>query len=480
MTSSLLDTVAIKKNKVTLSDYNYQKDIENRLLMSQFSSTELAVLEEILYSSVQIPLAKLAQNLHLSVDTIRPILEKLSKTGLLQFSAETILIDKEVRKYFESQILKFDEDFVPGMDYLQNLLKKVPIHILPIWYSIPRTSNNIFESLVEKYLLTPSTFQRYLMEFTHTEPLIKRIMEEVFHSPHFEVSGKDIMKKHNLSKEQFEECLLLMEFNFLCCLGYKKVDDEWEEKITPFQEWKEFLLFLQTSEVQSIVDETAVCKKRPNDYSFAEDISSLLQKAKKQPIALEKTKEGYLVPQGKTLASLLSSFPDLSEKESLKYVDRLIAKLCLTKLADVIENKLYALDMADNFLDMKLENRALFLYRHPLNHLLQPEIPSHLCLEKPVREAEKSIVRVLNKGWVYFEDYLKGVHVPLSEECIVSLKRCGKTWKYAIPQYTADEIRLLRAILYDWLFEAGIVQVGTHNNKDCFRVTGLGQSLFGR
>src|SRR3569832_2080321 len=140
----MIELTAAKKNKISLADYNYRRDIENRLLMANFSTFEVAVLEEILYSSIKTPIRKIAKNLERGEEELLPILEKFSKTGLLIIEGDAIVVDKETRKYFETEIEKFEEGFTPGMEFLQNLLKKIPIHVLPIWYSIPRTSNNIF------------------------------------------------------------------------------------------------------------------------------------------------------------------------------------------------------------------------------------------------------------------------------------------------------------------------------------------------
>ena len=127
-----------------------------------------------------------------------------------------------MRKYFESQILKFEEDFYPGIEYLQGLLRKVPIQILPTWYSIPRTSNNIFDSLIEKYLITPHTYERYLSELTFSDEILTDIVRSVHQAPEYKVRADEIIKKHHLSHEQFEEHLLLLEFHFACCLRYEK------------------------------------------------------------------------------------------------------------------------------------------------------------------------------------------------------------------------------------------------------------------
>ena len=70
--------------------------------------------------------------------------------------------------------------FQPDMEFLQGLLKKVPIHCLPAWHAVPRTSNNIFESLVEKYLLSPQIFQRYLSELHFSHPVAISLMNDLF------------------------------------------------------------------------------------------------------------------------------------------------------------------------------------------------------------------------------------------------------------------------------------------------------------
>jgi len=82
MTSLLMELSPVRKNKISLSDYDYQKDIENRLLMSQFTSTDLEVLEEILYSSLQIPVKKLSKTLEIEEQKVFLSLEKLAKTDL--------------------------------------------------------------------------------------------------------------------------------------------------------------------------------------------------------------------------------------------------------------------------------------------------------------------------------------------------------------------------------------------------------------
>ena len=482
MSTCLLETASNRKNKISLTDYNYQKDIENRLLMAQFTSVDIEVLEEILYSSIQIPIAKLAKNVDIDAEELLPILQKLSATGLFTIEGQSILVDKEIRKYFEFQIQKFNEEFQPGMDFLQNLLKKVPIHVLPVWYSIPRTSNNIFDSLLERHLHTPQIFQRYVMELNFGEPILKNIIEDVYTSEHFEISSSELMNKYNISRELFEEYLLHLEFSFVCCLGYRKVGDRWEEKVTPFHEWKEYLQFLKNTETFPIKTPEDIQLKRPSEYSFVQDLSILLEKTKTSPIPIEKTEDGLTLPKESILDSLLPSFPNLSKDPLIyrPYIHNLITKLHLVRLCDLSQGKILFSDTTEEWLSKRLDSQSLYFYRHPRNRILNKDVPSEICTEKALREAEKSIVRVLHKNWVLFDDFLKGVHVPLSEDLMIVLKKTGKNWKYTIPQYSQEETHLLKAIIFEWLFEAGIVQVGTIHGQGCFRVTTLGQTLFAR
>lgn len=473
---------SLRKNKINLEDYDYKQDIENRLLMAQFTSVDIAVLEEILYSSIKIPIRKLAKSVDLSDEEILPILKKLSNTGLFAFEEDSIVVDKEMRKYFENQILKFDPDFKPGMDFLQSLLRKVPIHILPVWYSIPRTSNNIFDSLVEKYLLTPQIFQRYLMELHFNDPVLNSIVSDVYESPTLKVYGTDLIEKYGLTREQFEEYLLLLEFNFACFIGYEKVDEEWKEIVTPFHEWTEYTTFLKSTETPSITPASGVERYRPEDFSFVIDISQILNLAKKQPIELVADKENRVSLSEASLIQVAAKLKGSSAKDTSlpAYVQRLMTKIRMLKLAEIVDGRLYALESASDWLEMRPENQAMYLQRHPLNRLIHAHVPADMVTDRTLRESEKSIVRVLNSGWVSFDSFIQGVIAPLGEESIIMLKKLGRTWKYNLPSYKEEEIALIKAVVLDWLFEVGVTAIGTHEGKECFCVTEYGQSLFGR
>lgn len=436
----MLEVSSIRKNKFNLSDYPFTQDIECRILMADFSSFDIQVLEEILYSPLKISLKKIERSMNADEAELRATLKKFEKVGLISLENDAVLVDKEKRKYFEFEITRFDSNFKPDMEFLQGLLKKVPIHVLPTWYATSRTSNNIFESVVEKYLLTPQIFQRYLKDVNLGDPILNAIIHDVYHSPEFKVSSSDIIAKYNLNAKTFEEMILILEFHFACCLVFEKEDDHWIEYVAPFHEWKEYLSFCRTTEAPRIEEEIEV--QESGDYAFIDEMSNLLSKAKNGPLAVD------LSPQ--------------------------VEKISLLKLGCYENGKLTLLDAGANWLDLNIESRSHLIYRHPNNRILKLTSP----LERYVREAEKSIKRVLHGGWVYFDDFIKGVMVPLSEYSVVMLKKTGKQWKYTLPVYSEEEQNLIKATIFDWLYEFGIVTIGKCRGKDCFAVTPFGRFFF--
>lgn len=463
----MIEMTTFRKSKITLSDYDYQKDIENRHLMSQFSALDLEVLEEILYSSLTLSLKSLAKTLKIEKEKLLVILEKLKTSGLLTINDDTLIIDKEMRKYYEFQILKFDENFKPGMEFFLGLLRKVPIQTLPTWYSIPRTSNNILDSLIEKYFITPQIYQRYLMDLNFSDPLFNAIIEDVFNSPNLELPSKELIEKHGLSRAAFDEILLHLEFSFVCCISFKKVDDSWQEVVSPFNEWRQYQLFLRNSAPPVIHEEKSIERTKKTDFAFVEELSNILQHACKEPIALKKNKPGVY--------SLTKSIPGVAAEDE----QRAIAKLIQLKLADIVSGRLYALESANDWLDLKLENRALSIFRHPFHRFDKEGFSPDLFSERALREAEKSITRVAGSGWVYFDDFVKATFVPLNDHQSVMLKRIGKSWKYMLPSYSDEEKLFLKTVIFDYLSDVGITITGKHQGRDCFCVTSLGCKFFG-
>lgn len=474
----MLDLNATKKNKITLADYDYEQDIRNRVLLAGFSALDYEVLEEIFFSSIKASVLKIARNLDREPDEILPTLEKLEEANLLTLEGDVVTIDKDQRKYFEAQTESFDEDFKPNMEFLQSLLKKVPIQVLPTWYPIPRTSDNIFDSIIEKYLLTPQIYLRYLMELNFQDPVLKGIMNDVFQSDDLKIFSEDLIKKYNLSHSELEEYILHLEFNFVCCLSHEKCENEWKEIITPFFEWRQYQKFLRNNHPIPLSDPSNIEVYDKEAFAFIKDMALVLELAKQKPFFISMPKGGYFELTPETLHYLNNQLCVHTEDPS-SYIHSLISKLLLLKLADIVDGKFYTLDAANDWLEMRLENRAIYMYRHPMNTVALNNVSASLFTDRNLRETEKSIQRVLAIGWVDFEEFMKGATIALSERSTVVLKKLNRSWAYSLPTYTKEELDFIESVIFHWLFELGVVSIGTYKDKRCFRVTEFGKILFG-
>lgn len=471
----MLELNILKKNKVNISDYNSSQDIDNRMMLADFTPFEHRVLEEILFSSLKISCKKFSKSLECTDLELREVLAKLAGAGLLSLEGDVILVDKEMRKYFECQIARFAPEFKPDMDFLQGLLRKVPIHILPTWYAIPRTSSNIFESILEKYLSSPQVFNRYLSELHFNDPRIQAIIHDVYTAPQLQISSTDLIARYNLSKREFEEIILLLEFHFVCCLWYVKEGDHWIEFVSPFYEWRQYLLFLQQTTPECLSADL-VTPFREGDFSFIEDMTSTLQILQTTPLSSWDNVDGLSSLASQHLAESLglpSSWPCLQS-----YLTRLIKKLCIVHLASITDGKLCSTEFTDDWLNLSVENKASYLHRHPMNRIIFYPIAASLNTEKQVHEGEKLIKRVIHGEWVYFEDFLRGALMSFDEHTAVCLKKTGKTWRYTLPQYNEEQKEFIQAVVFEWLFEAGMVALGSANGRDCFRVTPFGRCFF--
>jgi hypothetical protein len=475
----MLDLSPARKNKINLADYELQKDIENRILMSDFSTFDLQVLEDILYSPLKISIKKMARTLDCTEGDLGPILRKLQRGGLLQIDGDQLLIDKETRKYYEFQVERFSDAFRPDMEFIQGLLRKVPIQVLPAWYAIPRSSNNIFESIVEKYLITPQLFQRYLHELNFGEPVLTAVLNDVMNAPDLQVSSSDLIARYNLTRHDFEEIMLQLEFNFVACVSYLKEEDHFHEVVTPFYEWRQYLLFLKETDPKPIEEKEAIFRKRDSDFAFIEDMEAVLQIARRKPIPLDQWEKGSLLPISvvRELSFQLRLPIDTQEEEqgAQNYLSSLLEKMCLIKLGDRVDGKLYALESANDWLALGKEAKSSYLYRHSLNRLLT--YPGSVT-EKLQRDAEKSIKRILDGRWALFDDLFQGTIAPLKEDGALVLRKTGKSWSYAPPSHGEEERLLLHAVLFEGLFEAGILAVGTYKGRDCLAVTPFGSQVF--
>lgn len=443
----MLELASQRKNKISLSDYNAQQDIESRIFLSECSAFEIEVLEAILFSPLKILIQKLALSLNASEEDLEPILKKLTRIGLIQVQDETLLVDKERRKSFEFQITRFEEGFKPNIDFLHGMLKQVPIPILPLWYSIPRSSNSIFDSIVEKYLFSPQIYERYLEEVLSSEPTYSKIWEDLLSSEDLKISSNFLIDKYHLTRLEFEEIMLHLEFRFIAFTTYQRNGNQWQEWVVPFYEWSQLRLFMKNTEAP-LIQQQPILSLKPEEFAFVKDMG----------IALQLMKGG--VSLSDPALALHFSLPE-NDPSTQSYITQVFEKLALIKLAECRKGLFFSLDGAKDWLALSLENRAVALYRHPFNRL-----------ERNAKEAEKIIKRALHGEWVFFDDVFRGTMISFCDDS----KKPYKPWK--IPTYTEDEKNLIKTALFGPLFECGMVSIGTCRGRDCFVVTSFGKTFF--
>ena len=463
-----------RKNRILLEDYNYHRDIQQRLFLSKLSVFETAVLHEIIDGSLTNNLENLADDLGCEENLLPPVLDKFVEIHLIQRQGKMLFVDKEMRKYFETHAMKFDEDFKPCLQFLQDLLNKVPLHVLPLWYSIPKTSDHIFQSIIEKYLLTPRTYILYLKQLTFEDPILNKIFLDLYTAEDFSIKSKDIIKKYGLSAEQFAEYALNLEYHLVCCTSYKKNGNQWEEFLTPFSEWHDYLLFQKAATPVPISE--PVKPYHPDEFGFIKDMSAILNALEKGPLRIKEEKEEYFFTD-EDARRLLPRFSELSQPK--RHQNNLIANLLQFKLLRMENGLLISHQKAEEWQEKSLEEQAMIIYRHPGCCFRQLERLSISFTERDLREVERNLRRILNSGWVYFDDFIKGFTSPIGETEEMTLTHKGKRWAYNHPRYTEKDEKIIMQTICGRLFESGMVAIGTHKEKLAIRVTPFGQETFG-
>ncbi|MCP5491911.1 MAG: hypothetical protein H7A40_02570 [Chlamydiales bacterium] len=472
-----MSELSFASNQIDLNDYDIKEDVKRRTMLANLSQVEYEIWDEILFSPSTFSIKKMVTNLKLSEETLIPILENLMQENFLTAEADSFVVNKEMRKSFEDEFDRFED--IPGIEALKNLLKRVPIHVLPNWYPIPRTSDNIFDSIVDKFLQTPQKYQRYLLELNFSEPTASSIVQDVMSSPEYKVSSKQIMSKYHLSHEQFEEIMIYLEFNFVCCLGHELEGDTWIEVVTFFKEWRDYLLFIKNNKPRPIRDLGSIIRTRPSDFAFVEDMGTIVNIAAKEGLAVE---DGFTYTvsdaHAEKIARRLGHF-DLNKPDAFRaYLHKLINKALLIQLAQLVDGELKVTADGLEWLQMSPDKRAVELHRHPFNRICIEGPAQDLVNERNVRIIEKSLETVADSGWVFLDDFLKGALIALDEEKAVTLERKGRHWQYTLPEYSESETAFISTIIMDWLFDCSVVATGQVNGRSCFCVTPFGQTFY--
>lgn len=458
-----------RKNKIELEDYDFAKDLQNRIHLSKLSVFEVEVLREIVFNSLEFPISELSETLEVSNEKILQALEKLQPTKLFTRYGNDLLIDKEARKYYEIQMGKFGKDAKLGIDHFLSLLSQVAIHHLPSWYALSKTSDDIFEAIIEKNLQTPKTYEKYLVELQYNDECTPLIVEELFSSESFTLEIDYLQEKYSISREYLEELIILLEFNKICFLQYIEDGDRWRGILTPLEEWRSHLEFLKDTMCHSIQESEKIERLHAHDFGFIEDIDQLLAKICEapQPVKVEECKDGYRL-----------AIPKTSTEFSSEYQSQLLQKVVQLRLAVIEEGVVKVTENTDQWLERSPQEKAMILYFSTINRYRRHQ-QAEAYTDRDIRELEKSLKRVLKSGWVYTEDFIKGLTAHLSTTCEMTLIKKGRRHSYSRPIYGAKELAFIHEILRHHLFESGMVALGQCNGKDCFMITPFGRLSLG-
>lgn len=449
----MLSSTQQRKAKVTLSDYPYRRDIENRIVMSQLSVFEVNVLQEIIHHSLKLSVNQLAEDLECGIDSLIPVLDKLSATKLFKRNQMTLSVDKEMRKFFEFQLEKFTEDFVPDLEYLQNVLNHVPIHVLPVWYAIPRSSDNIFSSIVEKYFATPKIYLQYLSELQFEDRVLNSIVNDVYQAPDYTIRAADLLEKYELTRESLEEHLLLLEYHFACCLSYQRVKDRWEEIVTPFAELKDYLKFESQAKAHAISG--TIEKKLDTDFSFIQDLTTVIKACQAKKVNPKEVKglKAKTVPQ----------------------IEKVIEKLIKVEFVKSSANgQILATAKGKEWITKNQAEKVVILATDPLNTLSNLDDFASLWNRRNLSMVEKKLRKYAMHEWIDLDRFTLGFVAPIADKEPVVLKKKGKKWRYEIPVYSDLEKKFVQAVVMERLAELGVVDTGTHKGKKVFSLSTFG------
>ncbi len=427
----------IRKHKVELSDYDYERDIALRILLADLSEFERSLIEEVVNSSVKTSIKQLASDLGSDVETISPFLRKLERLDLFKINGDVLIANKEMRKYFADEIEKFSDSYEPDVHYLQALLGKVPIHTLPQWYTIPRATDHIFHSILERYFQTPKAYLKHLEEMALEVPHLFAIYQDIYSSDGLLLSADVIMAKYKLSQQQFEKLMLEFEYNLLGCLCYRKSGKRWKEHVTLFHEWKLYCLYKKEQIPPSLPVE-AVAKKHSGDFFFVNELAKIAH-------------------------CMIDQVPIKKSSAIQKEIASLSEELGITANPKAWIRK-------------SKQEQAASVYKLLLEQVREGLTP---FTERDLREVEKHLKTLAPQGWMHLELVAKGVSGMIHHLHPIELERRGKKWRYHLPDYSEEGKNLAIRIIVDFLWKTGVIDQGTYEGMECICVTPYGRMSLG-
>ncbi|GAB4228606.1 MAG: hypothetical protein Tsb0021_06120 [Chlamydiales bacterium] len=431
-------TKPIKKNKVCLEDYDYQRDTKCFKLLSNLLPFELEVLQEILFSSLRFPISSLAKKVGVDEEELTESLDLFRDAELLENDGVSISVDKERRKYFEVQIERFEPDFSPDVGFITQQLSALPIHVLPEWFAISRSSDHIISSIIERYLGSPKRYENHLLEVGYEHPMIQHVIDEIHQSPSLEISAKKIKENFDLDDDQFAVLSLLLEYNLVAFSVFKLEDDDFIHLFVPYKEWKEFQMKKFACRYCSVPHSIDPPKSEPFEHLIC--LNHKLKTWENQELS---NLECQILLSSKMI------------KENNGIMER------TQKLKD--------------WLQQSHEDQAFTLYRSlPLHFLSAQKINSS---ERALRLVEKALKRIEVREWVPLNAFIKSMVEISDSHKTVELVRRGGSWHYHIPEIHEETKQFIKSLVLEYFVILGMTETTQTENELHFCLTNFGKKL---
>jgi hypothetical protein len=460
--------------KVVLSDFDYKRFLNARLFLEKQSVTLIAVLEEILFSPLKVFIEELEEATGCFGEEMDLVLQTLSPLHLFHRDGKNLIVDKEIRKYLEIITEKFNPDFCPNLDYFKEVLKHVPIHCLISWYHIPRASNNIFNSILDKHFKTPKIYKQYIQETLSDNLTLSQIVNDVMNSENRSLPAQELMIKYSLSETVFEEMILFLELHFILCTTYEVKGHMYKKYLSAFIEWKEYLKKdFKGQDSQVSIKEELVENCILSEFSFIKDMSTLLTLSNKRCLKVTFNPKDELF----FLDSIPDDVVDLHNHSPL-YLAKVINKSLLLGLLVVQDDRLRQTPPAEKWLETPLRKRTLISFKHPHNALSHKSAFTFHQHDRNIIEVQKALSSIKQGEWILFDEFINTYLSTTNNLKQASLTKIGGGWKYTSADYEVEEIEFIRTMILEWLFESGMVLKGSFQNKDCFKVSSLGYELY--
>lgn len=463
-----------QKIRVQLEDYKFDLDLKQRLLLKNLTILEIDLLKIIINNSLIISLDELTTLVKIPLENLTTTLNKLLTLNLFTIDKEKIFVNKEIRKFLEIQLERFENDFQPDLDYFLKLIRHIPIEVLINWFNISKTSDDIIQSLIENYFLTPDLFKKYLISLSFEEHILNHIAQSIFENNSLSIEISFLLENFQIDRESLEKNIIVLEFLKICCLQYVQVENGWKEILVPFHEWKNYLLSCKNRTFQSIERISEIDVIYSSTFGFVKDLDEVIKYLVTSNVEIAITDKKYFFIDPKVITKI----EPLHLKNNPYYHHELITKLLDLKLAALTDTYLSQTDNVSSWFSKSTQEKAMTLYFLTIYYYRKKNAETSFT-DRDIREIEKSLKSIIGKDWVYLDDFIQSLMVPIGKTDKNILQKKGGLWNYCVPKYGEKEFIFIQEIIEKHLFYSGILTMGYHNNKKCISMTPFGSLSLG-